>query len=278
MSLIPKTEWTTISSRRAAALIDFAELRQYWDLLYFFVWRDIKVRYKQTVLGGLWAIIPPVFHMIVFTLVFGRFAKMPSDGSPYPLFYFAALVPWAYFSGAFDQAAKSLVGQAALMKKVYFPKLLLPVSSVIAAGLDFVLSMAILVGMMLWYQQEPTPYVMVMPLLVVILVATALGAGLLVGAINVKYRDFQHTVGFMVQFLMFASPVVYPASMLPEAYRLPYALNPMVGVIEGFRSALLGTTDFPWSLVAVSCAASVGLLLIGLRYFKKVELFFADVA
>ncbi|MCK4268544.1 MAG: ABC transporter permease [Actinomycetia bacterium] len=269
---------TIIRPRSSFKLIDIKELRQYRDLFYFLVLREIKVRYKQTVLGGLWAILQPLLSMIVFSLFFGRLAQIPSDGVPYPIFSFAALVPWIYFSNALSYSSNSLIANQAFINKVYFPRVAIPAAPIIGWLLDFVIAMAVLFIMMVAYGIAPTPLIALLPLLVLIMIFAASGAGIWLAALNVHYRDFRYVVPFMIQLWMFISPVVYPVSLVPEKWRFLYAFNPMAGVIEGFRSALLGTIDFPWTLVGASTLTSVLILLSGLFYFKKTERFFADIA
>ena len=266
-----------IKPKKGWQLIDFKELREYRDLFYFLVTRDIKVRYKQTVLGGLWAIIQPFLMMIVFTLFFGRLAKMPSDGIPYPIFNYSALVAWTYFANAITYSGNSLIQEATLISKVYFPRLIAPLAPVLAFLLDFAIAFVILIGMMLYYQIYPTVMVVFLPLLVILMMFTASGVGMFLAALNANYRDIRYTITFLVQFWMFASPVVYPVSMLPEKYHLVYALNPMAGVIEGFRSALLGTVAFPTQMLLVSTLASILLFVAGALYFRQTERYFADV-
>ena len=250
---------------------------EYRDLFYFLVVRDIKVKYKQTILGGLWAIIQPFFSMVVFTLFFGKLAKVPSDGIPYPIFSYSALVAWSYFAHAITGSVQSLVGNASLLSKVYFPRLIIPLTPLLAGLLDFLIASVVLIGMMLYFKIYPTAYIFLLPFLVILMMLTAGGVGMLLAALNAKYRDIGYTVPFLVQLWMFLSPIVYPASMVPEKYRLLYALNPMVGIIEGFRSALLGTTAFPVVMVVFSAFVSMLLFLVGIFYFKQTERYFADI-
>jgi lipopolysaccharide transport system permease protein len=266
-----------IRPKKGWQLIDFNELRQYRDLFYFLVIRDIKVKYKQTILGGLWAIIQPFFSMVIFTLFFGKLAKMPSDGIPYPVFNFTAMVAWTYFSNSVSDAGNSLIGNTNLLSKVYFPRLIIPSSPVLAGLLDFAIAFVILLGMMMYYKIYPTLLILMTPLLVLLMILTASGVGMFLAALNAQYRDIRYTIPFLIQIWMFASPIVYPASMVPEKYRILYALNPMVGVIEGFRSALLGTTAFPFGMILISSAVSLILFLIGIMYFKQTERYFADI-
>ena len=266
-----------IKPRKGLQLIDFREFKEYRDLLYFLVLRDIKVKYKQTVLGGLWAIIQPFFSMVVFTLFFGQLARIPSDGIPYPIFSYSALVAWAYFAHSITGSVQSLVGNAGLISKVYFPRLIIPLTPLLAGLLDFLLASLVLIGMMIYFKIYPTVYICFLPFLILLMMLTAGGVGMLLAALNAKYRDIGYTVPFLVQLWMFLSPIVYPSSMVPEKYRLLYAVNPMVGIIEGFRSALLGTTAFPSMMVVVSVFVSMALFLLGLLYFKQTERYFADI-
>jgi lipopolysaccharide transport system permease protein len=264
----PKSSWQ---------LFDFKELKEYQDLFYFLISRDIKVRYRQTVLGGLWAVIQPFFMMVVFSLFFGRLAKVPSDGVPYPIFNYSAMVAWTYFSNCITTSSNSLIQESALISKVYFPRAIAPLAPVLAFLLDFVISFIILIGMMFYYHVYPTLMAFYLPLLVIIMILTASGAGLFLSALSAKYRDIRYTIVFLMQFWMFASPVVYPASILPEKYRLIYAINPMTGVIEGFRSGLLGTGAFPVNMILISAAVSIVVFIIGSFYFRHTERYFADV-
>lgn len=271
------TQYLTIKPKKGWQVIDFKEVLAYRDLFYFLTVRDIKVRYKQTVLGGLWAIIQPFFMMIVFTLFFGNLAKVPSDGIPYPIFNFSAMVAWTYFSNAIGNSGNSLISNTALISKVYFPRLIVPLASTLAFLLDFVIAFIILIGMMVYYHIYPTVLTLLVPLLVLLMIFTASGVGMLLAAVNAQYRDIRYTLTFLVQFWMFASPVVYPASMIPAQYRLFYAINPMTGVIEGMRSALLGATAFPTAMVLISTAVSIVLFVGGAVYFRQTERYFADV-
>jgi lipopolysaccharide transport system permease protein len=253
------------------------EFSEYRELLYFLIWRDITVRYKQTILGASWAIIQPVFTMVIFSVFFGRLAKMPSDGIPYPLFAFAALVPWTFFSTALTQSANSLVGNANLITKVYFPRLAIPVSTALSGIVDFTLSLIVLLAMTAYYRIPPSPRIlMLIPFLALALV-TALGAGLWLSALNVQFRDVRHAVPFLTQVWMFASPIAYPASLLSEPWRTVYGLNPMAGVVEGFRWALLGAHTAPGPVVFVSAVMSLCMLTSGLFYFRRMEETFADI-
>jgi len=253
------------------------ELWEFRELLYFLTWRDIKVRYKQTVLGAAWAIIQPFFTMVVFSLFFGRLAKMPSDGIPYPIFAFAALVPWTFFANGLTQSSNSLVGSANLIKKVYFPRLVIPTSSVISGVVDFVLAFSVLLGMMVFYGIVPTVNAIWLPFLLVLAFVTALGVGLWFSAMNVQFRDVRYTIPFLTQFWLFATPVAYPSSLLSEPWRMIYGINPMVGVVEGFRWALLDTDTAPGPVIMASSLAALIILVGGAFYFRRMEKTFADV-
>ena len=253
------------------------ELWEYRELLYFLVWRDIKVRYKQTTLGVAWAIIQPFLTMVVFSVFFGRLAKIPSDGVPYPIFSFAALVPWTFFAHGLTHASNSLVGSANLIKKIYFPRLAVPISSVTSGIVDFVLAFTVLLGMMLYYDIVPTINVLWLPALLLLALVTSLGVGLWLSAMNVQFRDVRYVVPFLTQFWLFATPIAYPSSLLPEPWRTLYGLNPMVGVVEGFRWALLGTNTAPGPIIIVSVLITLALLLGGAFYFRRLERTFADI-
>ena len=268
MRLEPSKGWASIR---------FRELWEYRELLYFLIWRDIKVRYKQTALGAAWAIIQPFFTMLVFSLFFGRLAKVPSDGIPYPVFSYSALVPWTFFSQGLIQSSDSLVGQSNLIKKVYFPRLCIPIGTVLAGVVDFCLAFVVLLLMMLYFGVIPTVNVLWLPLLLLVSITTSLGVGLWLSALNVKYRDVKYVVPFIAQFWMFATPIAYPSSLLSEPWRTVYGLNPMAGVIEGFRWALLGTATRPGPIVLVSAGVSLLILVGGALYFRRMEKTFADV-
>ena len=267
-----------IEHKKGWRLIDWHELWQYKDLLFFLVWRDIKVVYKQTVLGFAWAIIRPVFSMIVFSVVFGRLAKVPSDGAPYPIFAYAALIPWTYFSATVTKSTESLLTNLAMLTKVYFPRLVLPIAPVFAGLLDFAISFSILALMMIWYGMVPTGNVIFLPLLVLLMILTASGMGMWLSALAIQYRDVRHAIGFVVQLLMYAAPVVWPVSLIPHQYRLLYGIYPMAGVIEGFRSSLIGTNPMPWDLITVATLSACAIALSGALYFRRMERIFADVA
>ena len=253
------------------------ELWEYRELLYFLVWRDVKVRYKQTVLGTAWAILQPFFTMVVFSLFFGKLAKMPSDGIPYPLFSYAALVPWTFFANGLNQASNSLVGSAHLITKVYFPRLAIPISSVISGIIDFALAFMVLIGIMTYYGTFPTLNVIWLPFLLLLALITALGVGMWFSALNVQFRDVHYVLPFLTQAWLFATPIVYPSSLLSEPWRTFYGINPMVGVVEGFRWALLGTQTAPGPMIIVSSLAAALILIGGAFYFRKMEKTFADV-
>jgi len=253
------------------------ETWQYRELLYFLTWRDIKVRYKQTVLGAAWAIVQPFFTMVVFSLFFGKLAKVPSDGIPYPIFAYAALVPWTFFANGLSQSSNSLVGSANLIKKVYFPRLVVPISSVISGVFDFILAFVVLLGMMLYYGIFPTVNIVWLPLLLLLTLTTSLGVGLWLSTLNVQFRDVSYIVPFLTQFWLFATPIAYPSSLLPQPWRTLYGINPMVGVVEGFRWALLGTDTAPGPIIIVSSLVALALLVGGTFYFRRLEKSFADV-
>ena len=257
--------------------LQLQELWAYRELLYFLIWRDVKVRYKQTAIGAAWAIIQPVFTMIVFSLFFGRLGKIPSDGVPYPIFCYTALVPWTFFSQGLSQASNSLVGSANLIKKVFFPRLSIPIASVTSGLIDFALAFIVLLGMLLYYGILPTVNVIWLPLLVLLTLVTSLGVSLWLSALNVYFRDVHHIIPFLTQFWLFATPIAYPSSLLSEPWRTLYSLNPMVGVVEGFRWALLGTETAPGPMLIVSSLAALTLLVSGTFYFRRLEKTFADV-
>lgn len=266
-----------IQPSRGWVSLRLGELWEYRELLYFLVWRDVKVRYKQTALGAAWAIIQPFFTMIVFSIFFGRLAKIPSDGIPYPIFSYAALVPWTFFSNGLTQSSNSLVGSANLITKVYFPRLTIPIATVLSGIVDFLLAFVVLLGMMLYYGVLPTANVLWLPLFLLLALVTSLGVGLWLSALNVEFRDVRYVVPFLSQFWLFATPIAYPSSLLAEPWRTVYGLNPMVGVVEGFRWALLGTDTAPGPIIAVSSAAAVLILVGGAFYFRRMEKTFADV-
>jgi lipopolysaccharide transport system permease protein len=264
----PSTGWAPLRVR---------ELWEYRELLYFLSWRDIKVRYKQTALGAAWAILQPVATMVVFSVFFGRLARLPSDGVPYPIFAYCALVPWTYFASALTQASNSLVDHSRLITKIYLPRILVPLAPVVGGLVDLGLASIVLGGLLMYYGIRPGPAVLTLPLFVMLAAATAFAVGLWLSALNVRYRDVRHTIPFLIQFWLFATPIAYPTSLVPAAWRPLYGLNPMTGVVEGFRWALLGRADPP-GLILVASGVSVLLIMVGgLFYFRRMERTFADM-
>jgi len=253
------------------------DLWEYRELLYFLVWRDVKVRYKQTALGAAWAILQPFLTMVIFSIFFGRLAGVPSDGIPYPLFTYTALLPWQLFSHALTESGNSLISNQQLITKVYFPRLAIPLSAVLAGLVDFGIAFLVLLGLLLYYGVLPTLAIVTLPLLIILALATALAIGLWLSALNVEYRDVRHTIPFLTQVWLLATPIAYSSSLVPEPWRMLYGLNPMVGVVEGFRWALLGKSGEVGSLIWVSTAVVVFLLFTGLIYFRRMERTFADV-
>lgn len=268
---------TRIEPSRGWVSLKLRELWEYRELLYFLTWRDLKVRYKQTVLGIAWAVLQPLLTMVVFSLFFGRLAKIPSDGVPYPIFSFAALVPWTFFAYGLSQSANSLVTASNLIKKVYFPRLCIPIATVLSGVVDFALAFIVLLGMMLLYGIVPTIYTLWLPFFLILALITSLGVGFWLSAMNVQFRDVRYVVPFLTQFWLFATPIAYPSSLLSEPWRTVYGINPMVGVVEGFRWALLGTDTAPGPIVVVSTLAAVLLFVSGAFYFRRMEKTFADV-
>jgi lipopolysaccharide transport system permease protein len=268
---------TVIAPSRGMISLDLKELWTYRELLYFLTWRDIKVRYKQTALGAAWAVIQPVMTMVIFTLVFGTLAKIPSDGLPYPVFTFVALLPWQLFAYALTSSSNSVVASQNLITKIYFPRLIIPLSSVLSGMVDFAIAFVVLIGLLAWYGIVPGLAIFTLPLFVVFATLAALAVGLWLSALNVEFRDVRHVIPFLVQVWMFATPIAYPASLVPERWRAVYAMNPMVGVVEGFRWALLGTGHLDRAALAVSFVMVVGLLITGAYYFRRVETTLADV-
>jgi lipopolysaccharide transport system permease protein len=273
----PEYPVVRIEARRGWLALDLGELWAYRDLVYFFIWRDIKVRYKQTAIGAAWAILQPVLTMMVFSLFFGKLARIPSQGLPYPIFYYTALLPWMYFATAMQSATNVVVEQQRVITKIYFPRVVLPIAAVLAGLLDFAISFAVLLALMAYYRMAPTGAVIWLPLFTLLAVFTALGVGLWLSALNALYRDVRYVVPFLVQFWLFASPVAYPSSLVPEKWRWLYGLNPMAGVIEGFRWALTGHGQPPGILLAASSVAVVLLVLTGLVYYHAMEGTIADV-
>ena len=266
-----------IQPRRGWLSFDLGGVYRYRELLYFLVWRDVLVRYKQAAIGVAWVVLQPLLTMVVFTVIFGQFAKLPSDGLPYPIFSFTALLPWNYFAQAISRSGISLVSNANLISKIYFPRLIVPISGALGPLVDFAISFVILLGMMVWYGIAPTWGVLALPFFTLLAVVTAVAVSLYLSALNVKYRDVGHAIPFLVQFWMYASPVVYSVNIIPQKWRLLYSLNPMVGVIEGFRCALLGKERPDFAVMAVGVVVASVLLLGGLIYFKRTERFFADI-
>jgi lipopolysaccharide transport system permease protein len=257
--------------------LPFWEMWEYRELIYFFVWRDIKVRYKQTAIGAAWAVLQPLMTMLVFSLFFGKLAHIPSLGLPYPIFYYSALLPWTYFSGALQNSTSSIVENQRLVTKVYFPRLSLPFSSVLSGLVDFAISFLMFIVLVIYYRIAPTPAIFFVPFLLLLAVLTALGVGLWLSALNAIYRDVRYVVPFLVQFWMFASPVAYPSALVPAKWRWLYGLNPMAGVIEGFRWSLTGRGTPPGRMMVVSCTMVLVLLFSGAAYFQKMEATIADV-
>lgn len=276
---LPPAAGTVIEIEPSHGWVDLKlrELWQYRELLFFLTWRDVKVRYKQTALGAAWAILQPFMTMVVFSLFFGKLAKMPSDGVPYPIFSYVGLVPWTFFAAGLTNTSNSLVGSSNLIKKVYFPRLAIPISTIFSGLVDFFLAFVVLLGMMGFFRVWPTPKLLFLPLFLLLAISTSLGVGLWLSALNVRYRDVKYIVPFLTQFWMIASPIAYSSSLVPEKWRLLYALNPMAGVIEGFRWAMLDTQFAPGPVVAVSTLVALILLLSGALYFRRMERTFADV-
>jgi lipopolysaccharide transport system permease protein len=259
------------------APLNLQELWEYRELFYFLTWRDIKVRYKQTILGAGWAIVQPFMTMVVFSVFLGYLSKIPSDGIPYPIFNYAALVPWTLLAKSLSRSSNSLIDNAHLINKIYFPRMIIPISSILSNIIDFFLSLFVLLGMMFYFRITPTIYMAWLPLFLLLALATTLGVVLWLSALNVEYRDVSYTTPFLTQLWLFATPIVYPSSLVPEKWRIVYAMNPMVGVVEGFRWALLGTDTFPGHTIIVSAFVSLGILLSGAFYFRRIERAFADI-
>lgn len=274
---LPDSPLVTIEPSRGWVALGLRDLWGYRDLLYFLTWRDVKVRYKQTVLGAAWAVLQPLFTTLIFTLIFGRLAGLPSDGIPYPVFFYAGLLPWTFFANAVTSSSNSLVGSAGLITKIYFPRMIIPAAAVAAGAVDFAIAFVILVGMLLYYGIAPSWGLLMLLPLVIILMLAALGVGMWLSALNVKYRDIRFALPFIVQLWMFASPVIYPASMLPEKWRWVFNVNPMTGVIEGFRAALLHNKGFDWPALAFSAAVTIVALVYAAYAFRRMERSFADV-
>jgi lipopolysaccharide transport system permease protein len=269
MRITPPTRWW---------VLPFAELWDFRELVYFFVWRDIKIRYKQTAIGAAWAVLQPFLMMLVFSLFFGKLANIGSDGLPYPIFYYSALLPWMYFAAALQNSTNTIVENQRLITKVYFPRLALPLSSVLSGLVDFGVSFLMFVAMMIYYGIRPTAAMVWFPAFLLLAILTALGTGLWLSALNAIYRDVRYVLPFLVQFWLFASPVVYPVSRVPAKWRWLYGLNPMAGVIEGFRWSLTGRGNPPGRLILISSGVVLIVLLTGIAYFQKMETTMADVA
>ena len=259
-------------------IVDRKEMREYRDLLYFLVWRDVKVLYKQTVFGFGWAIMRPVLAMVIFSVIFGRLAKVPTEGIPYPIFSYAGLIPWTYFSTALTNSTQSLILQANIFTKVYFPRIFIPMTPVFSRLIDFGVSFIVLILLMFLYKIVPGWKLILLPYLILIMVITASGMGIFLSALAVQYRDVKHAMEFLIQILMFAAPVVWPVSLVPGKYRLLYGLYPMAGVIDGFRSAFVATKPIPWDLILMGTISAILIAICGTLYFKRTEHFFADVA
>jgi lipopolysaccharide transport system permease protein len=274
----PPVSITVIRPSRGWVPIDFRELWHYRELLFFLTWRDLKVRYKQTTLGALWAIVQPVLTMVVFSLFFGRLAKVPSDGIPYPLFALSGLIPWQLFAYALTQSSNSVVANKNLISKVYFPRLIVPLAAVLSGLVDFSIAFGVLLVMFFFYGFVPSPALVMIPLAIVLTVISALAVGLWLSALNVRYRDVQYTIPFLTQFWMFITPIAYPTSLIPAQYRIVYGLNPMAGVVECFRWGLFGQHAGSLSLIGLSSFVVVLAFLGGLAYFRRVEKTFADLA
>lgn len=278
MSSLPKTlPYLRIEPTSGWVSLKLKEVADYRELLFFFVWRDLKVRYKQTALGAGWAVIQPFFTMLVFSLFFGKLAKIPSDGVPYPIFAYAGLVPWMFFANGLTQSSNSLVDSANVIRKVYFPRLTIPVATVLSGLVDFSIAFSMLIVLMVYYGIYPTINVLWLPAFLLLALMTALGVGLWISALNVQYRDFRYIIPFIVQFWMFASPVAYSSTLLEEPWRTVYGINPMAGVVSGFRWALLGVNTKPGPIVFASLAAALVILVTGAFYFRRMEKKFADL-
>ena len=265
-----------IKPTRGWMRFDLRELWHYRDLLYFLTWREISIRYKQTVLGFLWAILQPLLTMLVFTIFLGRFAKVPSDGIPYPVFSYLGLLPWTYFAAALTRSSGSLVANANLLSKVYFPRILIPLSGTLSALVDFAIAFLVLIGLMLWYGIAPSWSALLLVPLVLLTAIAATGAGMWLAALNVQYRDVQHAIPFLVQIWMYATPVVYPASIVPEQYRMLFAINPMTGIIEAYRASTLGR-PIDFTLLGISCATTLLITAYSAWRFGRMERIFADI-
>ena len=270
--------FTVISSDKIVGLQDFYELFEYWDFFYILVWKDIKTRYAQSVLGIGWAILQPLVNMVIFTLIFGKLAKVGSDGVPYSIFSYVALVPWTYFSSTLSESINSLMSFSKIMSKVYFPRLIIPIAPIFSRLVDFMISFFILFLMMFYFSFSININFIFIPFLVIIMMLTSSGLGMLLTSLAIQYRDIKYLSGFLIQILIYLAPVVYSIKLIPQDYLYFYGLFPMVGVIEGFRSILLQTNSMPWELVFIGFISSTVLFIIGAFYFKNMEKYFADVA
>lgn len=271
-----------IESSKGKKILDFKELFYYKDLLYFFVLRDITVLYKQTILGILWAILNPIFQMVVFSVIFGKLASIPSDGIPYPIFSFAGILPFNYFSQSLSTASLSLVSSTGIFTKIYFPRILIPLTPVLSKLADFFVAFLILIGMMIFYNIYPTWNILFLPILIFLMILTSMGLGMWFSSLAIQYRDIKFALNFVTSLLMYAAPVVYPASLILQkagyGFYLLYGLYPMVGVIEGFRASLLGVSEMPWDIIGIGSISSILIFISGAVYFKRTERIFADVA
>jgi len=273
---LPEKPLVSIRAGGSGPPIDLKSLWDYRELLYFLTWRDVKVRYKQTALGAAWAIIQPLFTMIIFTIFFGNLAKVPSDGIPYPIFAYAALLPWTFFSNAITSSGNSLVGSAHLITKVYFPRMIIPGAAVAAGLIDLMVAFGILIILMIYYGVGATWNLLMLPALILLTTLLAIGVGMYTSALNVKYRDIRYALPFAIQLLMFATPIIYPVSLVPERWRWAFTLNPLTGIIEGFRAAFFGR-PFNWPALAISSVITLALLVYAAYHFKRMERTFADI-
>ena len=273
----PEPQRVRIRPSRGWVALNLKDLWVYRELLYFLTWRDIKVRYKQTLLGASWAIIQPLFTMLLFTLFFGKLAHVPSDGVPYPIFAYAGLLPWTFFSNAVTNSGNSLVGSSNLITKVYFPRMIIPGAAVGAGLVDFAIAFIILIVLMIYYGVALTWSIVMLPVLIILLTLLAIGVGMWTSALNVKYRDIRYALPFVIQLWLFASPIIYPASLMPLKWRWVLWLNPLSGIIEGFRSSLLGTNRFDWTALGLSTVLTLAVLVYSAYTFRRMEKVFADI-
>jgi lipopolysaccharide transport system permease protein len=274
---LPDQPVVRIRPSKGWVALKLRDLWAYRELLFFLTWRDVKVRYKQTVLGIAWAIIQPLATMLIFTLLFGRLARVPSDGIPYPIFAYAGLLPWTFFSNAVTNSGNSLVGSANLVTKVYFPRMIIPASAIGAGLVDFAIAFVILIGLMFYYGVGLTSKILLLPYVVLLTALLALGVGMWMSALNVKYRDIRYALPFVIQLWMFASPIIYPTSLMPARWRWVLALNPLTGIIEGYRSALLGRTALNWTALVISTVITLSVLVYSAYEFRRMEKSFADI-